>query len=222
MDIKWMRRVSNQTVFPLKVYKWSVLNWEEKKKKLLDLVDFSEEKETSSSPFTDLHKTNGRPNYFDQWYEILRDDFKDAFEEPVSIWQDQNNPEFNLQYGEKDTWRLWTQRYRKGQSHSPQNHGVGFISAVLYLEFDPEEHFPTQLYSPYPDTFSGAIPSHMPGAQEGDIFVFPSILLHDLPVTMSDKPKTIQTFNVPLIFPGQGTVSPRDQLVNLNDTSQNS
>ena len=157
MDIKWMRRVSNQTIFPLKVYKWSVLNWEEKKQKLLDLVDFSEEKETSLSPFTDLHKTNGRPNYFDQWYEILRDDFKDAFEEPVSIWQDQNNPEFNLQY-----------------------------------------------------------------AQEGDIFVFPSILLHDLPVTMSDKPKTIQTFNVPLIFPGQGTVSPRDQLVNLNDTSQNS
>jgi hypothetical protein len=222
MDIKWMRRVSNQTVFPLKVYKWSVLNWEEKKKKLLDLVDFSEEDKTSLSPFTDFHKSAGRPSYFNQWYEILRDDLKEAFEEPVSIWQDQSNPGFNLKYGEKDTWRLWTQRYRKGQSHPPHNHGVGFISAVLYLEFDPEEHFPTKLYSPYPDTFSGTIPSYMPSAQEGDIFVFPSILLHDSPVTMSDKPKTIQAFNVPLIFPGEGPVSPRDQLANLNDTSQDS
>lgn len=217
-----MRRVSNQTLFPLQVYKWNVQNWEEKKQKLLDLVDFSEEDETSLSPFSDFHKNAGRPNYFDQWYEILRDDLKEAFEEPVSIWQDRHNPEFNLQYDRKEKWKLWTQRYRKGQTHPPHNHGVGFISAVLYLEFDPREHFPTKLYSPYPDTFSGIIPSYMPHANEGDIFVFPSILLHDSPVTMSNKPKTIQAFNVPLIFPNEGAVSPRDQFEGLNDTLQDS
>jgi len=36
---------------------------------------------------------------------------------------------------------------------------------------------------------------------------------------MSDKPKTIQAFNVPLIFPGEGPVSPRDQLAKLNEKS---
>ena len=212
MDIKWMRKVSNQTIFPLKVYRWSVDNWEEKKQKLLDIVDFSKEKEDSPNAFSDFHDTVGKPSYFDKWYEILRDDLSSAFEEPVSIWQDKSNPGFNLQYAEKDTWTLWTQRYRKGQSHPVHNHGVGFISAVLYLEFDYKEHFPTKLYSPYPDTFSGCFGTHMPNAQEGDIFVFPSILLHESPFHMSNKPKTIQAFNVPLTFSGSGLVSPRDEM----------
>jgi len=218
MHIDFIRRCANQTIFPLKVYKWSVKNWEEKKPKLLDLVDFSEEKD-SPYAFTDFHKTGGRPEYFNKWYDILREDLVDAFEEPVSIFQEKSNPEFCLQYDKKENWKLWTQRYKKGQIHPPHNHGVGFISAVLYLEFDHREHYPTKLYCPYPDTFSGIIPSYMPSAQEGDIFVFPSILLHESPVSMSDKPKTIQAFNVPLIFPGEGPVSPRDQLAKLNEKS---
>jgi hypothetical protein len=59
-------------------------NWEDKKSKILDLLSFDDDK---TKLYTDLPKLLGKPKYFDDWYNILYDDLKDVFEEPISVFQ---------------------------------------------------------------------------------------------------------------------------------------
>jgi len=213
MDIKFIKKLHSQTVFPITIYKWSIENWEDKKSKILDLLSFDDDK---TKMYTDLPKTFGKPKYFDDWYNILYDDLKDVFEEPISVFQGGSSPGLNLKYDDKSNWKLWTQRYYNGTSGIPYNNGVGFISCLLYLEFDYMEHIPTRFYGPYPDTFSGNIPIQYVDVREGEMLIFPSILLHDDPASNSDKPKTIQAFNVPLVFSDGSPVNPFSKINEKN------
>ena len=97
-----------------------------------------------------------------------------------------------------DKWQLWSQRYTRGQYHGAHNHGLMNISCVLYVEFDDKEHFPTTFYSPFPDPYFGTINKIAPPVSEGEILTFPSILLHESPASVSDKQRTIMSFNIPL------------------------
>jgi hypothetical protein len=72
--------------------------------------------------------------------------------------------------------KLWTQRYYNGTSGIPYNNGVGFISCLLYLEFDYMEHIPTRFYSPLSRYFFGNIPIQYVDVREGEMLIFPSIL----------------------------------------------
>ena len=78
------------------------------------------------------------------------------------------------------------------------NHGLSNISCVLYVEFDEKEHFPTTFYSPFPDPYYGTINKIAPPVSEGEILTFPSMLLHESPASLSDKQRTIMSFNIPL------------------------
>ena len=97
-----------------------------------------------------------------------------------------------------DKWQLWSQRYTSGQYHGAHNHCLMNISCVLYVEFDEKEHFPTTFYSPFPDPYYGTINKIAPPVSEGEILTFPSILLHESPASVSDKQRTIMSFNIPL------------------------
>ena len=97
-----------------------------------------------------------------------------------------------------DTWQLWSQRYTRGQYHGSHNHGMMNISCVLFVEFDEKEHIPTTFYSPFPNPYYGTISKAAPPVSEGDIIAFPSLLLHESPVSPSDKERTIMSFNIPL------------------------
>jgi hypothetical protein len=70
---------------------------------------------------------------------------------------------------------------------------------VLFLEFDEKEHIPTTFYSPFPNPYYGTISKAAPPVSEGDIIAFPSLLLHESPVSPSDKQRTIMSFNIPLM-----------------------
>ena len=183
-----------QTIFAVNIFKYSITNWEEKKPKLLSLLDFSDDDVVQSKlpQHTDYYSNQGRPPYFKQWCEILEEDLNNIFQQSDVI-----SP---LLKNSTDTskWQLWSQRYNNQQYHSCHNHGVGNLSCVLYLQFDKSVHSPTWFHSPFNDPFTGYNQEYVPQVDEGDIFLFPAMLLHESPQNTSNVPRTIMSFNIPI------------------------
>tara|TARA_B100001996_G_scaffold367393_1_gene338987 strand:+ start:80 stop:655 length:576 start_codon:yes stop_codon:yes gene_type:complete len=189
----------NQTslLFGITIDLFSVTNWEDKKPKLLELVQFDDEDiESCSDCLTDYYRYDTRPPYFDSFVEILWDDLDNIAQTFTQGLSDKYAGECPLE--SVDKWQLWSQRYTKGQYHGAHNHGNNNISCVLYLEFDETEHIPTTFYCPFPHPYYGIIGKQTPSISEGNIVAFPSTLLHECPAQSSTTQRTIMAFNIPL------------------------
>lgn len=177
--------MDTRQLFPITVVKHSVVNWETKKLLLLDLINNEADFEWQECQ-TDFFSSS-KGSYLDEWYDIIKEDLEHVL------------PGFGLPFSSLDKWELWSQKYKKGDRHSPHNHGFGNLSAVLYVEFDPLEHTSTAFYPPFPDPFFGNISTAvLPDIQEGDIIFFPATLVHEAPPHYSDKVRTIMSFNIPV------------------------
>ena len=92
--------------------------------------------------------------------------------------------------------RLWWQTANSGDYHTAHDHGMEGRSAVFYAQFDPEVHRSTTFYRPYPAPMDVVPPIFNPKVKEGDLFMFPSFILHEAPINKSDVPRTIISFNL--------------------------
>jgi len=176
--------LKRNTLFDICYFKYSIPNWEEKKEKLTTML--SDVDYEWHMCFTDFFSSEGRADYFDEWYSILNDDF------------DQILPNLGLPIKSKDTWQLWSQKYKGHAYHGPHNHGACNLSAVMYVDLHWREHQGTTFYCPFPDPFFGTIRETRAQVSEGDILFFPAMLLHSSPPTLSEYERTIISFNIPL------------------------
>lgn len=177
--------LQSKTLFSVTVFKYSIPNWSDKKIKLLELINNSDLKLDECQ--TDYFSKYGRGKYFNEWYSILGDDIQSCLEK------------INLPFADPQEWQLWSQKYYNGDYHSIHNHGLGNLSAVIYVEFDSEEHMSTKFYSPYLNPFFGSLNSMvLTDIREGDIIFFPAMLMHECPPQKSEKVRTIMSFNVPI------------------------
>lgn len=197
-----MNLIATAPIFQLNIYKYSVTNWEEKKPKLLQLLDFSSDDVLQSEVQSDFFTGKGNPDYFDDWINILKDDFNDIFNQghviaPLPV-NSVHSREHLLCTPKEQQWQLWSQSYNEGQYHSVHNHGIGFISCCLYVEFDKTVHKATKFYSPFLDPMTGFSQESIPEVDEGDILLFPSTLLHEATINTSNVKRTVMAFNIPL------------------------
>ena len=183
-------------LFAIGIMKFDVINWEDKKPKLLELIDFDDECVDGNECYTDYFKYGTRPPYFDSFVDIMKDDFDNIANEYTEGLSDRYRGE--CPFKSLESWQLWSQRYTNGQHHGAHNHGMMNISCVLYVEFDENEHIPTTFYSPFPHPYYGIIGKQTPQVSEGNIITFPASLLHECPAQVSTKPRTIMSFNIPL------------------------
>ena len=98
-------------------------------------------------------------------------------------------------YPMPDITGIWYQSYTKQQYHQLHNHGAVGWSAVFYATFDKKEHRATRFYCPFPDV-SGQTIGYEPDVDEGTLIVFPSYLQHEARYTLSDKKRSIISFNM--------------------------
>lgn len=102
----------------------------------------------------------------------------------------------------KQNWNLtaiWFQTYEQYNNFSVHNHGIEGWSAILYVEFDDQEHSPTTFYSPYPSwkkEMLGQYETYIPPVKEGDLLIFPSMIQHEASSNLSSKRRTIISFNL--------------------------
>jgi len=176
--------LSKITLFEISSFRYSIPNWEEKKVKLIKMLDSVEYEWHMCS--TDFYTSDGRAPYFDEWYSIMKNDLDNVL------------PHLGLHYHPKEFWHLWSQEYRGNEFHGPHNHGNAVLSAVLYLDLDPMEHGGTTFYAPFVEPLIGTVADVTAQVSEGDILFFPGTLLHEARPTLSEKMRKIISFNIPI------------------------
>lgn len=176
-----------RTAFSIELFRYRIPNWESKKQKLIEVLEDHAQYEFHEC-WTDFYAPQS-PEYLNRWYDILEEDLNIIL------------PQTGLNLKSKEHWELWSQRYESGARHGAHNHGMGTLSGVLFLDFNPIEHQSTAFYSPFPNPYHGTIDMlQLSDVREGDIILFPAMLLHECPPQRgSEKIRTIMSFNIPLL-----------------------
>jgi len=90
----------------------------------------------------------------------------------------------------------WFQQQDKNMFHEVHNHAT-CISAVCFLDYDPEIHTPTQFISPYNNVLKGGTEYFIPPEiNEGSIIFFPGMVNHYTLPNKSDIPRKIVSWNM--------------------------
>lgn len=182
------------TRFEVPFYIYSISEWSDKKKLIVDsLPNFKEyklEKEKSSG--------HGDKNHYTDYFENLKNPppyasvVLECLNDDILNFCKTINRNLNLT-------SIWFQSYEKYNNFSAHNHGIDGWSAILYVEFDDVEHSPTTFYSPYPSwkkEIMGQYETYIPKIKEGDLIIFPSMIQHEASSNLSDKKRTIISFNL--------------------------
>ena len=88
---------------------------------------------------------------------------------------------------------LWFQQYEKNSRHGWHVHGSAY-TGVYYLELNKSDPL-TEIIDPFNNNKKITIP-----ANEGDIVIFPSGVIHQCPLLKKKTRKTIISFNIDPLF----------------------
>jgi len=170
--------------FDLPFYKFSLENWEEDKKEILDALPKEKlvetEHENIHTDFFDYATKDILPPYADLLMDILSPCMsKVMHREWIGLCA------------------MWYQTEHKYQSHMLHNHGTVGWSSVLYVDYDPKVHTATRFLSPVGVVVGkgGMLDWFQPKVKEGDYIIFPSNIAHEALPNMSDVPRTIISCN---------------------------
>ena len=167
------------TMFHISLVRHDVVDWQEKKKKLLKLVNngkFS----MKSNEFV-LSDFFEKDDYRAQIQEIFEEDIKQS--------------EFLI--GEElKTSNAWFEKSKKGMSHQIHNHGALGYSGICYVQYDKKQHTPVQFVAPYDDLKHGQSIHYQPhDVREGTLLIFPSFVHHFTLPNQSNKERICVSFN---------------------------
>jgi hypothetical protein len=174
-------------MFCVPLYRYEVPDWINKKKSIKNVLSKFplDNPLIEGSPHQDFIKYNGSPPYKDSLLHEL-DDAINLFSKEIKL----NREELLIE-------NIWNQRYEKYEGHGLHNHASHHYSSILYLDFDSLEHKPTKFYAPFENLITGDHMSYSEDrTKEGDIVFFPSRLLHEVPISYSNKPRSIISFNI--------------------------
>jgi len=167
---------------PFDIYK--IPDWNQWKIKIDECI-FQETFESyKSAPYTDFYhivNSNKPPSYFNQVVEAINPILKRieaTYPVPMCITQ------------------MWMQTAHMNQWHPPHNHGACGLSAILFYNFNQEFHTATTFFAPFNNFITGDQLEYTPPVSEGDLIVFPSMLLHMQPPNTSTVPRSIISFNI--------------------------
>jgi len=171
-------------MFSVPIAHFSIDNWQDNKKRILDCLPELDEShyESNGEVYTDFfHKerTDPLPSYSDTVIDIITPLLK-QFTNGMKI-------EFT---------DMWFQRAYKGHKHGVHNHGHSGWSSIIYVEFDPRYHTATTFYSPFLNPWSGKLEEFCPPVKEGDMVIFPSTIAHEAKENKSDTRRTIVSYNM--------------------------
>lgn len=169
-----------QQIFYIPLFKISVENWEKKKRILLNMFDKTNLDKQGDTVFSD---------YFTQETSHIKN-ISIIFRDELEIFC----TEFDQKSCRVDS--AWFEHSITGDFHAVHNHGQIGYSAVCYVNYDKNEHTPTHFVSPFANFDGGEIMYHIPEVDEGDLIIFPSSLLHYTKPNMSEKHRTIVSFNL--------------------------
>ena len=166
----------NMFSIPLTRYKCSW--WQQKRETLLRLLDEQELCQGDEQVLSDYRSSE---KYIDTISDILSDELSwfahDYKCNPLIV-------------------RAWYERALPYMYHPTHNHGHGGYSAVLYIEYNPKYHRPTNFIAPFDHFITGEQLVYEPDVEEGHLILFPSFLHHYTHPHQSMERRTVLSFNL--------------------------
>jgi len=92
---------------------------------------------------------------------------------------------------------IWSVSYKKGEYHTPHNHGAKGLTGILYLQMD-EKSAVTQYIQPWNDFLSDRTIYYPLPVKEGDIVITPKFVRHFTEPHKSKKVKRIISWDMTL------------------------
>ena len=163
---------------------WSIptLNFSEKSKKLQSLCRRHPEKQVGIQTFSTNRQT---PRI------QFKEDLVTILEEELSMLSQKLEKQIKVD----DAWSV---SYKKGEYHSPHNHGSLGLSGILFLE-QPEDAPVTSYMQPWNDYISDRTVYLPIPVQEGSIVVVPQFIQHFSEPNKSKKTKRIISWDMSIL-----------------------
>lgn len=170
--------LSINTMFSIPILKFKIQDWNNKKKKLLEVLNSkTEEIEYGDSIHTDFFKNNNT--------EFT----KNFFREEIHALEKFTKTAMTVGNG-------WFEVARKGNFHSVHNHYPLGYSAVCYINFNKLLHSRIHFIAPFTNFIDGTALNYTPDIEEGDIIYFPSPLLHYTLPNEYEEERIVFSFNM--------------------------
>ena len=149
------------TLFNIPIWTLPTLNFSKKKKQLDRLVKAFPEEKTGLQAFS-TNRQSDRTGFSQAFYNIMEDELTMLMNriKKTIIIED-----------------IWSVSYKKGDYHSPHNHGTIGFAGILYLEF-PEGSQPTSYIQPWQNINNDTTMFNSLPVKEGDIVIVPKFVNH--------------------------------------------
>ncbi len=166
-------------MFAVPIFHLYAKDWDNKKESLRDLSRHQEfKKDPGEYVLSDFRTPSVKWELIEP---LIRDELQ-KFKDQVRI---------NL---EVDSW--WFEKGGRGDQHLLHNHGATGFSAVMYINYDPEEHTAVQFVCPFNNVL-GWVDIYSPrGVQSGSVLFFPSYVHHYTLPCESDKERLVLAWNM--------------------------
>jgi len=169
-----------EPMFAVPIFHLYAEDWDRKKKLLQDLSSHQEFKKEEGEYVPSDFRTKKV-----EWTKIelvIRDELE-KFKKEVRL------PNMNVD-------AYWFEKGGKGDQHLIHNHGATGFSAVMYIDYDPEEHTPTQFVSPF-NNIIGWVDVYSPrDIRSGSVIFFPSYVHHYTLPAESEKERLVLSWNM--------------------------
>ena len=148
-------------LFTIPMWSIPILNFKKKKPQL--------EKLCKAFP----EKKHGIPTFFTNRQRDISgfaEAFNNILSEELSMLTQKLKKDIQIQ-------DIWSVLYKKGDYHTPHNHGSVGLTGILYLNL-PKDAYPTTYIQPWNDWYSDRTIYNPLKVNEGDIVVIPRFIRH--------------------------------------------
>ena len=178
--------IQQESLFNIPFWGIRIINFEEKKKKLVKLLEYyPEEKEKygeKEGEFATNRQTN-RSGLVEQFASIMNQELE-GFSKEIK-------KDFAIV-------EIWSVSYDTGDSQSAHNHSSMGLSGILYLDL-PKDSPETTYIQPWTDHEIDSVPYIVVPIIEGDIVIVPSFVLHFSKPNKSKNKKRIISWDMKMI-----------------------
>ena len=174
--------MKKDNLFNIPFWKMQTINFEEKKKELIKLLESYPEEKKGLQEFA-TNRQSDRSGLVEQFGSIMNQELEDF------------SKEIKKDFAIREIWSI---TYGKGDHHISHNHGSWGLSGILYLDL-PTGSPVTSYIQPWNDYETDAGHFAAPPIVEGDIIIVPSFVLHFSVPNKSKNKKRIISWDMKIL-----------------------
>jgi hypothetical protein len=175
--------IEKRNLFEVPSWKIQTINFEEKKKELVKLLESYPEEEKKGEQEFSTNRQTDRSGLIEGVFLIMKQEFEDF------------SKEIKKDFAITETWSV---SYVQGDCQLPHNHGSMGLTGILYLDL-PKDSPKTEYIRPWNDYENDTVPHCKIPIVEGDIIIIPSFVMHYSKPNRSENTKRIVSWDMKIL-----------------------